>query len=256
MKLYEAKFDDFNISDITQKAINKKGIGQVNLINVKLDEKEKWCELLFEVESSTGNPIHTDMKGRFRTGLKFGYSCILRFTKLSDQQMEELKQGKGIQQIIDKNDVILHCDDPSFYWQGNHEEDSRKHNARYQFQGKKGSGEWSLRHQAGGRKDGLALCKHLFGVRHWLEDSGNVASVNLKFRELNLPLKSDQDEENREEEEKKDDQVVRQNVNDPKGDGKNAAERRRDKRSGSAWNPETHSFEESVLYKLYKFLRD
>lgn len=246
MKLYEAKFDEFNISDITQKAINKKGIGKVNFINVKVNEKDMWCELLFEVESSEGNPIHTDMVGRFRNGLHYGYACNLRFIKVTPEQMELLKQGKGLQDVIDHNDVILHCDDPSFYWQGNHEEDDRKNNARYKFLGKKGSGVWSARHQAGGRKDGLALCKHLFGVRHWLEDSGNVGTIEQALRDLNLPLKSDQAEEKRDEEEKKDDEKERQDVDKPEDNAEQNTSTPKDVQE------EVHE----AVYKLYKYLKD
>lgn len=234
MTLFEAKFSDFNISDITQKAINKNGVGLVTLINVKLDEKENWMELLFEVKSSINNPKHVDMKGKFRPGLKFGYSCILRFINLNSATIELLKQGKDVDKVIKTADVLVHCDDPSFYYQAAHEEDSKSHNARYAFQGTKGTGVWSVRHQAGGRKNGLGLCKHLFGCRHWLEDTSNISIVSAKLKDLKLPPKKDDPVEKPKEEPKTEPSKDQQTV------------------KGPAPKVEAPKVEESIIYKLYK----
>lgn len=257
MTLFEAKFSDFNISDITQKSINKDGVGKITLINVKLDDKENWMELLFEVKSSVNNPKHVDMKGKFRNGLKFGYSCILRFINLKPETVELLKQGKDVDKVIKKADVLVHCDDPSFYYQAAHEEDSGSHNARYQFQGTKGTGVWSTRHQAGGRKNGLGLCKHLYGCRHWLEDSSNILRVSAKLKDLKLPLAVKEEPVAKEEPKKEEPAVKEEPAKEtPKEETEELKKRqggnRAARRSGNAFDPETKTFHESVLYKLYK----
>lgn len=246
MTLFEAKFSDFNISDITQKSINKDGVGKITLINVKLDDKENWMELLFEVKSSVNNPRHVDMKGKFRNGLKFGYSCILRFINLKPDTIEELKKGNKVEDVIKKADVLVHCDDPSFYYQAAHEEDSGSHNARYQFQGTKGTGVWSTRHQAGGRKNGLGLCKHLFGCRHWLEDATNLSIVSAKLKDLKMEPKEEPKPEPPKEEPK---EISKEEKSDlEKRQGGNRASRRQ----GNAFDPETRTFHESIMYRLYK----
>ena len=170
MKLLETKLDDFNISDITKKAIEKNGLGAVTFINAKVNQNNKTVELLFEGDSSVGDPKHVDMKGKVNDKLKHGYSSVVNFVDVTDEMFKGLAEGdeETFMDVLTDCDAKVHCDDPSFYWQGAHEEDSKKKNTRFGFQGTKGSGMWTLMHKEAGGKEGERLCKHLYAVKEFI----------------------------------------------------------------------------------------
>lgn len=164
--LQEFVISDFNISGITQKAIDKDGLGQVKLINATVFGQD--LELLFEVGSSHNEPVHVDMHGKQNPNLKYGYAAVLRFLEMK-KVIKEKPLGKGnIDAVFRKCDVQVHCDCPAFYWQGIHQDDSSNHTAKYKFQGKPGNHAWTMRHANAGGTTGQALCKHLYAVTEWL----------------------------------------------------------------------------------------
>lgn len=191
MKLLETKLDDFNISDITKKAIDKNGLGAVTFINAKVNQNNRTIELLFEVDSSVGDPKHVDMKGKVNDKLKHGYSSVVNFVDVTDEMFKGLSEGdeETFIDVLTDCDAKVHCDDPSFYWQGAHEEDSKKKNTRFGFQGTKGSGMWTLMHKDAGGKEGERLCKHLYAVKNFIikNSAGMAKQIGKSFKYTETP---------------------------------------------------------------------
>ena len=173
-KLKEETIEDFDISGITQKSINKNGVKDPLLISANVIEEanKKDLELLFEVESSEDEAHKVDLKGNPKES-KRGYAVVVRFKDIQDTE--------DIDKIIEDCDVVVHCDCPAFYFQGMQQDDSINGNARYKFQGEGGNHSWTLRHAHAGGKTGKALCKHLESVKKWLEDKSNHKEIQNKI---------------------------------------------------------------------------
>ena len=177
--LKEETLDNFAISSITQKAIDQKGINEPLLINVSIDDQD--LELLFEVESTAEEHHKVDLKGNTKESTR-GYAVVLRFKNVKKVIGDEAKITRAnLGDIFEDCDVLVHCDCPSYYYQGMQQDDSANGNARYKFQGTGGDHRWSLIHSKAGGKTGKALCKHLESVREWLDDPKNIDAVANKM---------------------------------------------------------------------------
>lgn len=172
----EEKLSNFEISDITKKAIKQNGINDPILISATIQEdgQKKDLELLFEVESTADEHHKVDLKGNQKESQR-GYAVVLRF-----KDVEEVKEDT-IQDIVDKKEVVVHCDCPAFYYQGMQQDDSVNGNARYKFLGSNGSHVWTMKHAHAGGKTGKALCKHLESVKEWLDTKNNLDSIVEKL---------------------------------------------------------------------------
>ena len=178
----ETTLDDFSISKITKKAIAKNGINEPTLIVVNLEDQD--LELLFEVESTADEHHKVDLKGNEKNSDR-GYAVVVRFKNLRGVIGDDKLTRENLSDVLTDCDVVVHCDCPSFYYQGLQQDDSINNNARYKFQGTAGDHRWSLIHSKAGGKTGKALCKHLESVKEWLEDSKNAVEEIADKMKLN-----------------------------------------------------------------------
>lgn len=103
---------------------------------------------------------------------------------LKDSVKKEISRKnlkKNIQKVIDNCDAVVHCDCPSFYYQGMQQDDSANGNARFKFQGTGGNHVWSLMHSKANGVTGKAFCKHLEAVRDWLYNDSNLEKIIAKL---------------------------------------------------------------------------
>lgn len=182
MKLYEFVLDDMGISEVTQNAMEKDGVGKVHFIKAIVENNA--LEILIEVESSHDKARHVDLKGNEKTALGYGYVVIVRFEKIDEVLKGDPLSRKNIQEVMDVCEVKVHCDCPAFYWQGMHQDDSANNTAKYKFQGTGGKHLWTMIHADAGGKTGQALCKHLHTAVTWLKDHMGVIEDYLKLEEI------------------------------------------------------------------------
>jgi len=104
----ETKLQDFDISEITKKAIDKNGVNEPLLISAKLDKDD--LELLFEVESTADEHHKVDLKGNNRDSVR-GYAVVLRFSKarglLYDEGNTKGPEESSRDEIIEKIPEVL-----------------------------------------------------------------------------------------------------------------------------------------------------
>lgn len=182
MKLKETVLDDFKISGITQKAIDEKGVHTPLLINTRIYDTD--LELLFEVQSSSDEPHKVvDLQGKFKQ-VSRGYTSVLRFLKFTDWLDGEELTPEYLKEIFDVCDVTVHCDCPSFYYQGMAQDNALNGNSRWDFYGKKGDHIWTLRHSREGGTTGRALCKHLDTVKKWVFEKENLKKLSNEIAKV------------------------------------------------------------------------
>ena len=168
MTLREYRLNQLGISTITDKAIEKFGTGDVAVISARMTGN---LDIVFEVQSSTDDNKHVDLKGNFEPFLQKGYAVTLSFLNVNRilpkdwQTKNQTALKQMFKNIFDKCDVKIHCDCPAFYWQGMQEEDDKKHVSYFDFSGQRGKGIWSGRHMSsGGISQGQQMCKHIWAV--------------------------------------------------------------------------------------------
>lgn len=171
MRIDETRLHQFRISNITRKAkTSAESIPHPKLISAILSKKNKYLELLFEVESFTGENKHVTLQGK-ESPIHSGYACILRFDNVDPET--DLSNQDAVLDLVTGLDVKVHCDCPAFYWQGMYESDDLEDNTRYKFSSTRGTGEWDLRHASEDGDPGKALCKHLSVIQDWILDDWN-----------------------------------------------------------------------------------
>lgn len=168
----EIKIRDFKTSGITQKALDKKGFGDIKFIKATLNNPKE-LELLFEVESSTDDPQKTGLKGQdMPNPNKRGYAVIFNFKNLGKEVKPE-----NLKDFILTSECKVHCDCKSFFFQGMQQSNSENGNTKFKFQAKGGKHIWDLKHSEKGGKIGRGFCKHLEVVRDWLLTDSNLKEI-------------------------------------------------------------------------------
>lgn len=90
--LKETKLADFNISKITQKAIDDKGLNDPVLVMAHLQDQD--LELLFEVNSTAEDHHKVDLKGNTKNSSR-GYAVVLKFLKAKNILTESKPRYKN-----------------------------------------------------------------------------------------------------------------------------------------------------------------
>ena len=80
MTLREYRLNQLGISTITDKAIEKFGTGDVAVISARMTGN---LDIVFEVQSSTDDNKHVDLKGNFEPFLQKGYAVTLSFLNVN-----------------------------------------------------------------------------------------------------------------------------------------------------------------------------
>ena len=162
------------VSGLTQKALTKRinsGNSGIELDSVTINIKKKFMELIFYVESTTGNTefiAATDLKqskdGYYTVAVRF-YDIDKYITK-NYTSLPVGTQSQLLQQVFNFCDVKFYSDDLSYYYQGIWEDNEREDLAIYKFPGPAGSGVWHNRHaMSGGTSDtNSRLTKHIAQV--------------------------------------------------------------------------------------------
>lgn len=162
------------VSGLTQKALTKRinsGNSGIELDSVTINIKKKFMELVFYVESTTGNTefiAATDLKqpkdGYYTVAVRF-YDIDKYITK-NYTSLPVGTQSQLLQQVFNFCDVKFYSDDLSYYYQGIWEDNEREDLAIYKFPGPAGSGVWHNRHAvSGGTSDtNSRLTKHIAQV--------------------------------------------------------------------------------------------
>jgi hypothetical protein len=162
------------VSGLTQKALTKRinsGNSGIELDSVTINIKKKFMELIFYVESTTGNTefiAATDLKqpkdGYYTVAVRF-YDIDKYITK-NYTSLPVGTQSQLLQQVFNFCDVKFYSDDLSYYYQGIWEDNEREDLAIYKFPGPAGSGAWHNRHaMSGGTSDtNSRLTKHIAQV--------------------------------------------------------------------------------------------
>jgi hypothetical protein len=173
-RLLEYTLDQLSTSGITNKSIQKDGLGKVRFIKAILNYPNS-LHLLFEVDSSHDNNQHFSLNGQLMAGLSNGYAVQLHFVNISNimppnfTSLPYTQQSQILQLVFDQADVKVSCDCGAFYWQGMHEEDSKKDTSYYSFSGQPGTGAWQDKHVASGLPtQGQQECKHIYSVAEQL----------------------------------------------------------------------------------------
>lgn len=178
--LQEETRSQFNISPITQNAIDKKGLGRILFRKAILKYPDN-LTLNFTVSSSEGkgNESHVTNNGS-DIGLYGGYRITIQCNNIANIIPPNLlslplsQQISYIKEIFDKADLKFNCTCSAFYWQGNSELLDRKPpEANVNgFSGQYGTGEWDSRHNTKNR-----VCKH---IHHVLENMDSFIPKILK----------------------------------------------------------------------------
>lgn len=185
MTLREYTLSQMSISGITQKAMDKDGLGAEFLASATTDGKK--LDLIYGVQSSHDDNRHVDFRGNPQPFLKREYSVRVTFTGIdkvvpADWNKQGIQKAKQyISQIVRNCDVKVHCDCPAFYWQGMHEDDAVKNTSYFNFMGTKGRGIWSARHQDAGVKKGQQMCKHIWAATFKMLDQKKLDEIITKL---------------------------------------------------------------------------
>jgi hypothetical protein len=166
-RFFEEIRSNFNISPITKRAIDSKGLGVINFRDAILNYPNS-LKIRFTVRSSDGKgeEQHTSSNGDpiSRVG---GYKTTVECTNFGSiappnfLNLPLSQQINYIKEIFDKSDLKFDCTCPAFYWQGNSELlDNKPPDANlFGFTGTAGTGEWDKRHNTKNR-----ICKHIYHV--------------------------------------------------------------------------------------------
>jgi len=194
--LFETLIKDFVTSGITDKSIDKSGLGSARFIKAVLN-MGKSLHLLFEVDSSSDQgSTHFSVNGQPLHGLNKGYAVQVKFNNINKVMPADFtslpysQQAQIIQQVFDQCDAQVQCDCGAFYWQGMFEKDDEKNNTSSPFTGTAGKDIWANRHDQSGNKRGEQLCKHLYSVVNDLNNEVPNIVKNLSGTIAQMPDES------------------------------------------------------------------
>ena len=191
-----SQINPHGISNLTQDHYDRRieeGRSGSKLVSAHLDHPHL-LELGFEVESSYGGKSQVSLGGQDIGGHDDHYTCYFQFRDLGKVMGPDFHSlGKNVQKqvlkkVIDQCDVQVHCNCPSYYWQGMNEDMASVGGDIAKFRGTKGTGIWRGRHQASG---GLAnpkirVCKHLFQISaeisYWIKDINDMLAGTVAPR--------------------------------------------------------------------------
>jgi hypothetical protein len=178
--LQELQRSGLQISPVTDRAINKYGLGDITFKNAQLKYPDS-LEIHFQVESSQGkgNETHFSNNGN-PLAFASGYKVTIQFINFGSFAPPNLlslplsQQIIYIKEIFDKADIKVSCDCGAWYWQGTSELlDRNPPDSNYEgFHGQHGKGIWDTIHNTKNR-----ICKHIYTV---LENIDNYIPKILK----------------------------------------------------------------------------
>lgn len=185
------------VSSITKAALAKRtgeGLSEITLGNCTLDKNKKFLEAVFYAQSTFENESYIDSANiDFDTPEK-NYTLVLRWydvlnvipaDEIGDIDVLEYSKIENIlSNIINKCNVRMYADDPSFYWQGVHEGLDKNGLSIYKFVGENGKGIWHDRHAASGGLTNreIHLTKHLAQLMETLDDYIRPMAQKLEVR--------------------------------------------------------------------------